>query len=96
MVYNSDTRTLAFCKLRITDIRDCQRLHLPSVCPNDEEIEFLVKEHTWASRYKEFMKIYCDDQGRVRAENMTKAERWGFFKLKKRTKAKEIIVSQTD
>ena len=42
------------------------------------------------------MAANCDEEGRIKIDNMTRSERRGYHKLLKRTRAKEIIISRTD
>ena len=47
-------------------------------------------------RYNTVMAKNCDPKGRIRADNMTRAERKGYLKLLKRARNKEIVISTTD
>ena len=59
-------------------------------------MEFTTKEQLWIQRFHVYMLKHCDDKGRILLDNMSKSERRGYFKLLKRVKAKEIVVSTTD
>ena len=59
-------------------------------------MEMSTKETLWYLKYKGYMTRYCDDKGRIKIDNMTRSERRGFFKLAKRVKANDIVISTTD
>ena len=96
VIYSMSSKTLDFRKLRTTDLKDCPRLYLPPPRPQAEEAEMGAKEFSWEHRYKIFMRNSCDESGRMKIDNMTRAERKGFFKLIKRAKSRELAISQTD
>ena len=96
IVYNYTTKTLDLRKKRVTDLKDCPRLHLPPARPQDEEVELLTKETLWSKEYLTFRSRNCTDKGILKYDNMTKSERRGYKKLMARRKRGEIVISQTD
>ena len=96
VIYSMSSKTLDFRKLQTTDLKDCPRLYLPPPRPQAEEAEMGAKEFSWEHRYKIFMRNSCDESGRMKIDNMTRAERRGYFKLIKRAKNRELAISQTD
>ena len=96
MVYNHRTKTLDMRKLTATSIKDCPRLFLPPARPQQEEQEIFTKESLWNQAYNQFMaRNTHQESGKVLYDTMTKSERRGYHKLRKRSQANELVISTT-
>lgn len=81
-------------KLRATDVRQNAMIPLPPPMISCMESEIVVRTES----YKKIFKEYIDREtkkGRQRQE-ITRQEKAGIYKLKKRIKEGEVIVSKTD
>ena len=87
-IFNEEKKTLDWRNQRVTDLRDCPKLILPTPRPTSEEMVMATKETMWSLRYSQYQARNCDEEGRIRMDNMTKSERRGFVKLNKRTHKK--------
>ena len=75
LVYNWDTNTLDFRKLRVTDLKDCPKLILPPPRPQVEEIGFITKETLWAEKYQCYRTKFCNEKGIQTTKQLTKSEK---------------------
>ena len=83
-------------KIKASDMRDCPRLQLPSVRPQEKELMMSTKEQLWSQIYAIYAHKHCNDKGYHTVDNMTKSERTGFRKLIKRKKDLKIIIGKTE
>ena len=95
-IFNPTRNTLDFRRLRATDLRDCPRLCLPGPRPQREEALLHAKEVIWQETISNYRRNNCREDGTQLKDNVTKSERRGINKLRRRAKAGEIVISSTD
>ena len=95
-VFNPETKTLDYRKQKVTDMIDNPRVELPPPRPQKEEDTLAAKELLWQDNIRKYINCNCNEKGDQNNNNLTKAQRRGIAKLKKRTKAGEIVITVTD
>ena len=94
-IYNPDTKTLNFNKLKATDMKDCPRVGLPGPRPKKEEELMNAKEVIWSEEIENYKREFCKENDEQKEENMTQKEKKGMKKLLERQKSKEIVIGTT-
>ena len=95
-VYNGDTKTLDFRRLRATDMDNNPRVGLPPPRPDKEEDVLGAKELIWSDITMSFIKKNCREDGNQKVDNLTKQQRRGIGKLKARAERGELVITCTD
>ena len=72
------------------------RVNLPKPRPADEERVFAAKELVWEEAILRYKERNCDSKGIQKQDNLTKAQRRGFSKLRERTRTGNIVITTTD
>ena len=89
--YNHRTKTLDFRGIRPTDVKNCPRVKLSGPRSQREEMELGTKHKVMLKNTKEYIRTLEEQP-----DNLTKSERRGLRKLKKRVDAGEIVIVQSD
>ena len=96
MIYDLDNNTIDFRAKRATDMDHNMRLMLPEPRSAMEEAVLSARVEVWHNAVKAYMREHCNKEGTQDHNNLTAGERIGLLKLKKRIKAGEITVLQSD
>ena len=80
---------------RATDAKHNSRLILPGPLSQAQEAELVMRRVEWEGVFNKYLSEMCDEGG-VQESNLTKEERVGLKRLKKRVGEGEIVVCSTD
>ena len=95
MVFDQDEMLVDFRKQRATNCKHNTYCHLPGPLTAKQEQELEVRRMEWSQIFDEYMANFTDEKG-VQESNLTQAEKRGLDSLKKKVKAGDIIIVQTD
>ena len=89
--FNYTKKTLDFRKLRPTDVKNCPKIKMPKARTTKEELELTSKQEMALRESRRYLREISSHP-----DNLTKSERRGINKLKKRVDAQEVVILQTD
>ena len=94
-VFDGEKKILDLRKQRVTDMEDNSRVTLPHPLPPNYEADIEMRRTVYKRLEGEYRRENCGDKGE-QPSNLTKSEENGLKRLKKRIKAKEIVVMRTE
>ena len=94
-IYNPTNKCFDFRKMRVTDLKQNTKIHLPKPLPTRQEACAAVRRERWEKEFKEYFQENCKDDGSQKS-NLTPAQQRGIAKLKKRIKEGSLMVVLTD
>ena len=89
-VYNSETKTLDFTKLRCTDVKNNPRVKLADPRPPIEEAHLTTRNSMVTQKFLKYVETHPHSQ------NLTPAEKRGIRKLRKRQSEGDLVIWLTD
>ena len=94
-VYDPEDKSYDERKMRVTDMEECTRIHLPKPLGIKREAEIELRREAHKKVSEGYRKEKCDERDN-QEDNLTKQERRGLKSLEKRKKDGEIIITMTD
>ena len=94
--FDPDTNIVDWRKHKATDMRNNPKVYLPKARPVQEELELGAKEFIYTKTIQKYIDANCNDQGTQKQDNLTKSERRGIAKLRKKQELGQIIITTTD
>ena len=94
-VYDPEDKSYDERKMRVTDMQECTRIHLPKPLGIKREAEIELHREAHKKVSEGYRKEKCDDKDN-QEDILTKQERRGLKSLEKRKKDGEIIITMTD
>ena len=82
-------------KQRVTDLKECSKVHLPKPLPPQYEAALEMRRNAQNKIYNKYVGENCNAKGEQRS-NLTKSEKAGIKKLGKRRKNLELVIMDTD
>ena len=89
-VFDPDSKSIDFRKLRPTQIKNNPRVHMAKARPVLEEANYAVR----GEKVRVITEHHIEE--RIKTDNMTDSERRGMKKLQKRMKQSEIVILRAD
>ena len=92
--FDQDNSTIDMRKKRVSDLKSNSRVILPKPLDAKREAFIAVRKEQWLKVFREFIAEKAPEG--KQNDNLTKKQKVGLAKLKKRIKDGEIVVLQTD
>ena len=89
--YDHERQTISFSNLIPSDVKNNPWVILPKPRSEKEEVELTTRATLITKEVQSYL-----DRSEAQPENLTKSERRGLRKLKKRIQARELVVLETD
>ena len=94
-VYDCENKIYDERKQRVTDLKECAKIHLPRPLEVKKEAHLEMRREVHSEVSEEYRRGRCDEKGRQEM-NLTREELRGLKKLEKRKNDGEIVIAMTD
>ena len=93
--FDPNLKELNLNKRKVTDSKDNSMVHMPKPLPVDQESKISVRETTFEGIFKEYLRQFCDKNGK-QLPNLPRNSMRGLAKLKKRVDDGTCVIMETD
>ena len=94
-VYDPERGIFDDRKRRVTDLKECAKVHLPKPLPPEYEAVIEMRRNAQNKIFDKYREENCNKKGEPKT-NLTKSKKDGIRKIAKRRKDMEIVVMNTD
>ena len=95
-VMSEDGSRVDMRKKRPTDMKNNRQVHMPAPAPAQVEAEYNTRLHTWQKEFMIHRMSQCDENGALRANNLTVRQQLGLKSLTRKVARMELMVLEAD